>query len=361
LGGGMKINLMREYLQDVPDDDVVVFTDGYDVIYADNLETILERFEGFGSQVVFSAESVCWPHAEWADRFPESETPYRYLNSGTYVGKAAALKRIMEWEPIADDADDQAYCQEVFFSGLYDIALDYEQYIFQTHEPFVQQLNQQLWNPKTRCCPCIYHGNGGQEAAEKIASLNQQFYPSPPTLFMAHNKVEILNDNMLLVDFMTQEQCERLISIADENGGWGSLEYDKFPAQEIRMRALDLWDDLEYAWETYVVPTVEKYWQPLQMYGLRDGFVMRYAMDTQTSLNLHHDASLVTGSVKLNNDYEGADLIFPRQGISNRDIPVGKMILFPSAVTHGHECLPLQSGVKYSLTIWSRRWHGDTI
>ena len=97
------------------------------------------------------------------------------------------------------------------------------------------------------------------------------------------------------------------------------------------------------------------------MYGLRDGFVMRYAMDTQVKLNLHHDASLVTGSIKLNDDYEGAELIYPRQSVVNTDIPVGKCILFPGQVTHGHECLPLKSGVKYSLTIWSCRYIGDTI
>jgi predicted 2-oxoglutarate/Fe(II)-dependent dioxygenase YbiX len=76
---------------------------------------------------------------------------------------------------------------------------------------------------------------------------------------------------------------------------------------------------------------------------------------------LHNDASLVTGSVKLNDDYLGANLIYPRQNISNKDIPVGKMILFPGALTHGHECLPLRAGVKYSYTIWTQRYIGDTI
>ena len=166
---------------------------------------------------------------------------------------------------------------------------------------------------------------------------------------------------MLVIDFMTQEQCERLIDIADKHGGWGSLSYDKFPAQEIRMKELGLWDELEKQWNEHVVPKVEQYWKPIQMYGLRDGFVMRYALDTQVSLNLHHDASLVTGSIKLNEDYVGAELIFPRQGITNTDIPVGKCILFPSQVTHGHECLPLLQGVKYSLTIWSCRYVNDKI
>ena len=63
-----------------------------------------------------------------------------------------------------------------------------------------------------------------------------------------------------------------------------------------------MFDELNEAWEKHIVPLVETYWKPLQMYGLRDAFVMRYALDTQVSLNLHHDASLVTGSIKLNDD-----------------------------------------------------------
>ena len=84
-------------------------------------------------------------------------------------------------------------------------------------------------------------------------------------------------------------------------------------------------------------------------------------MDTQTQLNLHCDASLVTGSVKLNDDYKGAELVFPRQKFSNKDVPVGKCILFPGQLTHGHECQELVSGVKYSLTIWTSRYSGDLV
>ena len=97
----------------------------------------------------------------------------------------------------------------------------------------------------------------------------------------------------------------------------------------------------------------------MQMYGMRDAFVMRYSVDTQKSLPMHNDASLVTGSVKLNDDYKGASLRFPRQKISNDDIPIGKMILFPGMVTHGHECTTLEEGVKYSFTMWSSRYPGD--
>ncbi|HAI39088.1 MAG TPA: hypothetical protein DCM40_13690, partial [Maribacter sp.] len=98
---------------------------------------------------------------------------------------------------------------------------------------------------------------------------------------------------------------------------------------------------------------------PMQHYGLRDAFTMRYAMDTQTTLGFHTDASLVTGSVKLNDDYVGAELIFPHQSFSNKDVPVGHCLLFPSQVTHGHKVDTLKSGIKYSLTMWTSRYPGD--
>jgi hypothetical protein len=110
-----------------------------------------------------------------------------------------------------------------------------------------------------------------------------------------------------------------------------------------------------------ITEIAEEYWHPLMMYGVRDVFVMKYNLSGQTSLGLHHDASLVTGSVKLNSDYKGAELSFPRQGFTNEDVPVGDIILFPGQVTHGHRCEELEGGTKYSLTIWTRRWEGDTM
>jgi hypothetical protein len=137
------------------------------------------------------------------------------------------------------------------------------------------------------------------------------------------------------------------------------MEGDKFPAQEIRVRKLGLWDELEWVWKEQLGKVAEKKWTPMEHMGLRDAFTMRYSMDTQTSLGFHTDASLVTGSVKLNDDYEGAELIFPHQNFSNKDVPVGHCILFPSQVTHGHKVEPLKSGVKYSLTMWTSRYRGD--
>ena len=366
IGGGHKVNLLRNLLKTLPDHDVVLFTDAYDVLYNAGIEEITTRYLGFNTKILFSAEADIWPDPSLAASFENHpnnlKTKYQYLNSGTFIGQVGELKKMFDDSDVSDDGDDQLFYQKLFLSGKYDAKLDYEGYLFQCNEEEVSYDGFDLSNPITNCCPCIYHGNGGEQAKTKFDEIHTKISMNIPDLYLpTHNKIDIIEDNMIVVDFMTQSQCEDLIAIADKHGGWGSLSYDKFPAQEIRFKELGLWNELEEHWKKNIYPVVERYWKPMEMYGLRDAFVMRYALDTQVSLSHHTDASMVTGSVKLNDDYEGADLVFHRQKISNKDIAVGRCILFPGMVTHGHECLELIKGTKYSLTMWSSRYPGDIL
>ena len=372
-GGGVKLNLMREKLKDYDDNELMIFCDGYDTFLTLDTETIQERFLSFNSEIVFSAEKVCWPDEKLADSYPESETSYRYLNSGTYVGRIGAVKRLLQ-TAIEDEDDDQRYITQKFLSGNFDIKLDTECYIFQTNSSDCIYQNGYLYNPETHCYPAVYHGNGGaavepvmDDYYERLMGMKDKNQGKPKAPFVSKNidfvttgVTKQLDTDMYTASFLTPAMCQYLIDVSDKHGGWEPLEYDKFPAQEIRVAELNLWEDFAGIWDEYVGPLYESLWFPIQHYGLRDAFVMRYAMDTQKELPLHHDASLVTGSVKLNENYAGADLWFPRQKVSNEATPIGEMILFPGQVTHGHECTSLTSGVKYSLTMWSKRHPTDT-
>ena len=366
-GGGHKVNLLKEYIQNLPDNDVVLFTDAYDIVYNENLNQIVRRYMSFNTKVLFAAEQFIWPNKKLKKKFDKAQsetdfdTKYKYLNSGMFIGVVSELKRILEHEELENDSDDQLFFQNAFLSGNYDIKLDYECYIFQCHENNIWiSDNNQYVNSETSCRPCIYHGNGGEEAKEKLEEITNIVNSKSPELFIPiYNGIDIIDRDMFIVDFMTQDQCERLIELSEHHGDWKGMEGDKFPAQEIRIKQLGLWDEMKSHWEKHLHPHIESFWKPMEMYGLRDAFTMRYALDTQTSLRLHTDASLVTGSVKLNDDYEGAVLKFPRQGITNEHVPVGKAIMFPGQVTHGHECTELTKGVKYSLTMWTSRYNGD--
>ena len=369
-GGGHKIVMIQEYLAKLPANDVVLFTDAYDVFYQFDLDTITRRYMDMNNEIIFAAERECWPDNGMASWHPTSHTDYRYLNSGCFIGRVGSLMELFA-EAIEQDDDDQLYIQRRWLQNQenHSVRLDVEGYIFQCHETEMIISDGMLYNPATFCYPAVYHGNGGSQAKSTFNDYYNQLYKPKPKvhigpmrspLYVPHyGKADILEKDMLLIDFMTPDQCEQLIEIANKHGGYEPLPGDKFPAYEIRMKELGLWDDLKKHWEDVVYPIVEEYWWPMQMYGLRDAFVMRYSVDTQRSLPMHNDASLVTGSVKLNDNYEGASLVFPRQNINNDDIPIGKCILFPGMVTHGHECTELKSGVKYSFTMWSSRYVGD--
>jgi len=363
-GGGQKINLVRNHLESLHDGDVVLFVDGYDVIINDTLPTILERYEDMGADIMFAAEKNCWPDPTMASQFPLS-TLYRYLNSGAYIGKVGALKEFLN-EAVSNDSDDQLWMQKRFLSSDWQSTgsanLDYEGYIFQCDDD-VEIINGQISNGM--CCSCIYHGNGGDDAKVRFKNLADKFgyVEEAEVLSPAYHKglkYEEVAPEILVTNFMSEDECQRYIKASESLGRWGELDGDKFPAQEIRLKELGLWDEISEQWADKLSKICERHWHPEAYLGLRDAFTMRYSMETQTELGLHTDASLFTGSVKLNDNYDGAELVFPRQEFTNKNVEVGQCILFPSMVTHGHKVLPLRGGKKYSLTMWTCRYEGDS-
>ena len=361
-GGFPKIEFVREFVKDIEPNTIVMFMDAYDTFINDTMETVLERYKGFNADIVIGAERFLWPDWDYGKEYPESHTPYRYLNSGQYIGTAGAIKEFLAKGNIAEDLDDQAFFHERFLNTDMNVVLDYEAYIFQNSEATVQKVGQQIFNSQTGCYPCTYHGNGGQYDKDTFHRIYRMFNPQVQQASIPYIKTldyEVVADEMLVTKLFEKSECDRLIEMSEALGSWEQMEGDKFPAQEIRIHAMGLWDDFQEIWKEKLGKIAEGYWPPMLHHGLRDAFTMRYTLDTQTTLGLHTDASLVTGSVKLNDDYEGAELVFPRQGFSNKDVPVGHCILFPSAVTHGHKVDELKSGVKYSLTMWTSRYNGD--
>ena len=357
-GGGHKINLVKEYIKDKKDTDVLIFLDGYDTFISDSIEEILYRYNEYCKDILFSSERFCWPDEGLASQLSalneDKDAPYQYLNSGQYVGRVGRLKELFA-VPLENFDDDQLYIQKAYLKNPTGIVCDVEGYVLHSYDGSVVKKGGQLYDPITRCYTCTYHGNGGENEKRHMKELYQKMYGFR---YSRVRRYEELSEDILLIDFMSKDMCENMISLAEKEK-FHILEGDKVPAQELRLKRIGLWEDLERHWISSIRDIVYKHWNPCHLYGLRDAFIIKYEMDKQRELRLHNDASLVTGSVKLNDDYEGGILEFPRQGITNEDIPVGKCILFPGQVTHAHTSTELQSGIKYSLTIWSSRYDGD--
>jgi hypothetical protein len=369
-GGGHKVNLFRDYLASdtLLDNQIVIFLDGYDTSIFSAMEDIVQRYLDFKKEVVFAAEINCWPDRSIAHRFSMPENGVPYLNSGCIIGTVRELRKILS-KPIENHEDDQLYYQEQFLTNKFNACLDHEGWLFSCLsgvEDSVRFQNGQIHNTYTKCTSLVVHGNGGDKAKQKfleLINLNPNLTNKNKELEEKRN-IRYLDRDIIVIDnFFSEDFCKKLIEEGESFNNWKPLDTDAYPGQEVRLRDLNnkhFIDTFYQAYQETIVPLVEKHWFPMQMHGIRDLFIIKYSMDGQKDLPLHHDMSLVSGSIKLNNDYEGAELVFPRQGISNKDLPVGSIVLWPSSVTHPHKCEELISGTKYSLTMWTAR-HAEDI
>ena len=105
-------------------------------------------------------------------------------------------------------------------------------------------------------------------------------------------------------------------------------------------------------YKKYLLPVLEKKFEVATIDGWFSPFIIKYDKPNQ-KVDLHNDHSLFTMNVKLNTDFTGCELEFPRQGWSNKDIPKGWCFVWPSNITHPHVAKPLISGAKYTLASWT--------
>jgi hypothetical protein len=160
--------------------------------------------------------------------------------------------------------------------------------------------------------------------------------------------------DIFVTPFWTAEFCSLVIRAAEATGVFEPQPDDPVPGHEVSLAVISprLFEAVQDDLGRRIWPLLQRPWPYIDYYGLRDAFVIRYALGEQESLRIHHDVAQVSASVKLNNDYDGAELNFPRQAVTNAAAAVGELLAWPSLVTHPHRTEQLRRGVKYALTIW---------
>ena len=166
--------------------------------------------------------------------------------------------------------------------------------------------------------------------------------------------VRVIGPDLLVMPCWTADFCAAVVRAAEAVGAFEPQPDDPVPGHEVSLAAISprLYGRLEDDLGVRIWPQLQEHWPYVEYHGLRDAFVIRYGIGEQESLRMHHDIAQVSGSIKLNQGYEGAALDFPRQAVTNADAEVGELVAWPSLVTHPHQTLPLRSGVKYAQTIW---------
>jgi len=184
MGLSQKLEAAYRYAASIPPHDVLLFTDAFDVMFTNNARYIMETFSSMKTDLMFAAECGCWPHVmEEKDvcfsRYPPSPTPYRYLNSGTWIGNA---KSAMDMLGVVIqkagnnfmNANDQKLIADMYLSQEFNIQLDFRCKLFQsmhmTLDPplaycdpvtDITVVDGKFLNKRTNNFPAVFHFNGG--------------------------------------------------------------------------------------------------------------------------------------------------------------------------------------------------------
>jgi 2OG-Fe(II) oxygenase superfamily len=164
-------------------------------------------------------------------------------------------------------------------------------------------------------------------------------------------------DDIIVTPFFTEDFCSTLVDLCEFHRSkfiWNS-KVDPYPNHELHLTDVSrfLFEDFVNHYESSLCPLFESIFLKDPIWGWFSPFINRYTMDTQRKSDLHCDTSEISFVLKLNSNYTGGDLVFPRQSFTNKDVPVGYAVIFPGTVSHPHYVSQLEYGVKYSFVSWT--------
>lgn len=161
---GLKLQEVYKFINTKNDNDVIVFMDAFDVYYSGDKLTLLKRYKEMNKPIVFGAEPSCYPDGDKAQYYPKTNSYFRFLNSGLFIGRVKELKECMNnySHEFIDEINDQLWWTNKFLERQDIIELDYNQHLFlncvwlQDSELICNE-GIVTFRDKT---PLIIHGNG---------------------------------------------------------------------------------------------------------------------------------------------------------------------------------------------------------
>lgn len=207
-GFAWRFLLMKDYLEGLDDQDIVLFLDAYDMIAIQDADTIRERFLQMGVPILFSTENILRDDflTHYIRNGVFGHCPKANISGGAYMGYVGALKKMYSYicakyncgHPQFKAKDDQniltALCNDTQFTDP-PMAFDHTSSIFYTvplpisnfqllfsnkfcPDPHFHVIkDNRLFLRDTNQSPCFIHG---------IANTNMDFlidlYQLPPRI-----------------------------------------------------------------------------------------------------------------------------------------------------------------------------------
>eukprot|EP01084_Bolivina_argentea_P263688 446393_1 len=181
--------LTQQYtIEQQKDSIIILFVDGYDVIFQRDYSYILKQFIDMNSKyeyqnkgVIWCTDPYCWPTGHWCTRFTNiapNDTDTRFLNAGAWIGYLydvnAMFSHVRATLNVFNNdlnrikrkfTDDQGFYSHHYWENNSNMILDYYSQIFQRMN-FDKQImflkENGYYNTEMKHYPSILHFAGGQ-------------------------------------------------------------------------------------------------------------------------------------------------------------------------------------------------------
>ena len=155
--------------------------------------------------------------------------------------------------------------------------------------------------------------------------------------------------DVLTFPLFNEDFCEAIIQEAERNAKWEHKRHKFYPTVDTLLETFEFDSIWQRVLREFVFPAAISHWKldgDLWPNMTSENFMVKYSMDAQGHLNLHHDFSSITSLVTLNNNFTGGGTYFSKQNKTYKGI-VGEVSIHPGAITHRHGGRPIHSGERY--------------
>lgn len=175
--------------------EYVIVTDAFDVLFLDHPDIVIERYQAMNCPLLLNADKCMWPRSVDLDMQLKaiydtlSDSPFRYLNSGCFVGDTAFVLEFLRAAQAAPahavrPGDDQGKIHQIY-KEFHDrgARLDYRCEVFQVlnrvrGDELERREGLTLHNRVFRTSPIVVHVNKlGRTSV--FAELQQHMFGEP--------------------------------------------------------------------------------------------------------------------------------------------------------------------------------------
>lgn len=163
--------------------------------------------------------------------------------------------------------------------------------------------------------------------------------------------VDEIGPNVLEFPLFTEKFCNEIIQLA-ENNTWVTDRHEYYPTTDQTMESLQMQGIYQKVLEEFVYPIWVWFWelQGKNWNSLEsENFIAKYDTENQGSLDLHHDSSLITLNVRLNDKFKGGGTYLPKYKTTVQPHKIGYAMSHPGNITHLHGGRPVEEGTRYIL------------